>query len=136
MQCGASLGKAEFWLSTNPLFSVRLQVLVQCWTRGRVKVSGWTGWEILALVVRQLVRKSLCLLSLFPSLTLFLVFYFHFCFALFFSFQHIEAKIEDFCAAVWHSGCLATCFLFDLALFHSLYYCTALQSPESFCPCF
>lgn len=61
--------------------------------------------EIQASVVRQFVRNSLCFLSLFPSLTLFLVFYFFFFFL--FSFQLIEAKIEDFCAAVQHTGSLA-----------------------------
>lgn len=54
----------------------------------------------------QAVSEKITLLSVSvtPSLALFLVFYFCLCFALFFSFQHIESKIEDFCAAV---GCLA-----------------------------
>lgn len=71
-----------------------------------VRVSGWIRWEILALVVRQLVRKSLCFLSLLPSLC-------SSCstFALFFAFQQVVAKIEDFCAAVQHSGCLAILWL-------------------------
>lgn len=89
-----------------------------------VRVSGWIRWEILALVVRQLVRKSLCFLSLLPSLCSS-----YSTFALFFFISTSCGKdwrLLCSCSAHRLPGHFMTCFLFYLALFHSFYYCTAL----------
>lgn len=87
MRCGMSLGESSFWLCTNPLFSVSLQILAWCWTRGRVKVSGQIRWGDSG-ISGQAVCEKLTLLSISVSLPhsvpcllfllLFFFFYFHF----------------------------------------------------------